>query len=109
MRRGSITHSHDYDRSMTIDSSMPLGDVKAHLSEVVDQVEREHDRVVITRHGRPAAVVMSADDLASLEETLAVLGSPATLARVRESLAEHADGDAEPLGKDAALDLLRRP
>ena len=38
---------------------MALKDVKDHLSEVVDQVEREHDRVVITKHGRPAAVVLS--------------------------------------------------
>ncbi len=37
---------------------MALKDVKDHLSEVVDQVEREHDRVVITKHGRPAAVVV---------------------------------------------------
>ncbi len=46
---------------------MALRDVKNHLSEVVDQVEREHDRVVITKHGRPAAVVVSVDDLASVE------------------------------------------
>ena len=55
---------------------MALRDVKNHLSEVVDQVEREHDRVVITKHGRPAAVVVSVDDLASLEETLDIAGRP---------------------------------
>ena len=43
---------------------MALKDVKNRLSEVVDRVEREHDRVVITKHGRPAAVVVSVDDLA---------------------------------------------
>ncbi|MFZ1286890.1 MAG: type II toxin-antitoxin system Phd/YefM family antitoxin, partial [Candidatus Phosphoribacter sp.] len=49
---------------------MALRDVKNRLSEVVDQVEREHGRVVITRHGKPAAVVISTEDLESLEETL---------------------------------------
>ncbi|MCH8612554.1 type II toxin-antitoxin system Phd/YefM family antitoxin [Arsenicicoccus dermatophilus] len=50
--------------------------MKNHLSEVVDQVERQHDRVVITRRGKPAAVVVIADDLASLEETLAIVSRP---------------------------------
>lgn len=48
-----------------------LADVKAHLSEVVDEVESTHERIVITRHGRPAAAVLGVDDLDTLEETLA--------------------------------------
>jgi prevent-host-death family protein len=40
------------------------------LSEVVERLEREHGRVVITKHGRPAAVVLSVADLEGLEETL---------------------------------------
>ena len=67
---------------------MALRDVKNHLSEVVDQVEREHDRVVITKHGKPAAVVVSVDDLASLEETLEVAGRPKLMRQIRESLLE---------------------
>lgn len=55
---------------MTTDS---LRNVKDRLSEFVDRVGREHDRVVITRNGRPAAVLISPDDLESLEETLALL------------------------------------
>lgn len=41
---------------------MPLAEVKNRLSEVVDEVEREHARVVITKHGRPAAVPLSKDE-----------------------------------------------
>lgn len=61
---------------MSVEAAMALRDVKNRLSEVVDQVEREHDRVVITRHGKPAAVVISADDLESWEETLKVVSRP---------------------------------
>ena len=86
---------------------MALRDVKNRLSEVVDQVEREHDRVVITRHGKPAAVVISTDDLASLEETLEVVSRPKLLAQVRESLTEIAAGDAEVRTKDEILAALR--
>lgn len=86
---------------------MPLRDVKNRLSEVVDQVEREHDRVVITKHGRPAAVVMSIDDLASLEETLDIAGRPRLMRQIRASLAELAAGETEVLSKDELLSTLR--
>lgn len=85
---------------------MALRDVKNRLSEVVDQVEREHDRVVITRHGKPAAVVISTDDLASLEETLEVMSRPKLIAQVRDSLADLAAGEAEVLGKEEVLASL---
>ena len=77
------------------------------LSEVVDQVEREHDRVVITRHGKPAAVVIITDDLASLEETLEVVSRPKLVAQVRDSLAELASGEAAVLSKEDILATLR--
>lgn len=88
---------------MTVSGPMALRDVKNHLSEVVDQVEREHDRVVITKHGRPAAVVISIDDLASLEETLEIAGRPRLMEQIRDSLGELATGEADVLTKDALL------
>jgi antitoxin YefM len=71
----------------------PLRSVRDHLSELVDRVEREHDRVMITRNGREAAVLISAQDLAELEETLAVLGDPDALADIREADAAYQQGD----------------
>lgn len=93
--------------AMSIDTSMALRDVKNRLSEVVDQVERQHDRVVITRHGKPAAVVISTDDLASLEETLEVVSRPKLIAQIRDSLAELTAGEAEVLSKTDILAALR--
>jgi prevent-host-death family protein len=92
---------------MSSSSQMPLKDVKNHLSEVVDQVEREHDRVVITKHGHPAAVVVSIDDLESLEETLRVMARPRLVSQIRDSLAQLERGEAEVLAKDDVLNLLR--
>jgi prevent-host-death family protein len=85
---------------------MALKDVKNRLSEVVDQVEREHDRVVITKHGGPAAVVVSIDDLESLEETLDVMAKPRVVSQIRDSLADLESGEVEVLSKDQALELL---
>jgi len=53
--------------------TLPLAEIKAHLSEIVDRVEREHERVVLTRHGRPAAVILSPADLEALDDTLDLL------------------------------------
>lgn len=91
---------------MSVSEQMPLADVKNRLSEVVDRLEREHGRVVITKHGHPAAVVMSVDDLESLEETLDVMDSAALLADIRESLAELSVADAAVLTKEEALNLI---
>ena len=52
--------------------TLPLSVVKARLSELVDRIASEDDRIVLTRNGRPVAVLVSAHDLESLEETLAV-------------------------------------
>jgi prevent-host-death family protein len=85
---------------------MPLAEVKNRLSEVVDRLEREHGRIVITKHGRPAAVVLSIDDLDSLEETLDVMSTRAVLDDIQEALAELQTGAATVLSKDDALRII---
>lgn len=71
----------------------PLRKVRDHFSDIVDRVEHEHERVTVTRNGRPAAIIISPDDLAQLEETLDVLGDPKALADIREADAAYARGD----------------
>jgi antitoxin YefM len=88
MRSGSAadapTYLHNPDRSATIVTMTvePLRDVRNHFSDVVDRVEHEHERVTVTRNGRPVAVIISPEDLEGLEETLAVLSDPEALGRV---------------------------
>ncbi len=93
---------------MSAAEQLPLADVKNRLSEVIDRLEREHGRVVITKHGRPAAVVLSIDDLESLEETLDVLDSPALIADIREALTDLGATGADVLTKDEALGMITR-
>lgn len=87
-------------------ASEPLRSVRDHLSEFVDRVEQQHERVTITRNGRDAAVLISPDDLAELEETLSVLGDPEALADIREADAAYIRGDV--LRGVAAVRGLRR-
>lgn len=84
----------------------PLRSVRDHLSEVVDRVERQHERVIITRNGHDAAVVISTEDLAQLEETIAVLSDSEALADLREADAAYVRGDVIR-GVDAVRRLAR--
>ena len=81
----------------------PLRSVRDHLSELIDRVEREHDRVVITRNGRETAVLISAADLAELEETLSVLSDAEALADIRDADAAYMRGDVV-----RGIDAVRR-
>ena len=63
------------------------------LSEFVDRVDREHERIVVTLNGRPAAVMISPDDLDSLEETLAILSDTEAVQALAEAEAAVASGD----------------
>lgn len=92
---------------LVMSETLPLSYVKAHLSELTDRIEGEHDRVVVTRKGRPAAVLLSPDDLEGLEETLAVLSDPELMRQVRKGEAAIEAGDTATV-EDLQADLKRR-
>lgn len=77
--------------------TIPFTEAKTRLSELFDLVEREHTRLTVTRNGRPAAVLISPDDLDSLEETLEILSDRELADSLRRSRREAASGMAEPL------------
>lgn len=70
-----------------------LRSFRDHLAAAFDKVEREHERIIVTRNGRPAAVLISIDDLAQLEETADVHSDPGALADIAEGRAAYARGD----------------
>jgi antitoxin YefM len=75
-------------------TTLPLGEVKTHLSELVGRVHDHHERVTVTVHGRPSAVLVAIEDLERLEETLAILRDAETMSRLAESDAELARGES---------------
>ncbi len=85
-------------------TTMPLGEVKMHLSELVSRVHDHHERVTVTVHGRPSAVLLATEDLERLEETLAILRDTETVSRLAAS--ELARG--ESILADELADAMRR-
>jgi len=91
--------------------TLPLATVKARFSEIVDRVSCQQDRVIVTRNGQPAAVLVSTDDLESLEETLATMSDRSLVAQIRESEKAAARGE-EGVGLDklrVSLEQRRTP
>jgi len=84
-------------RILVMSETLPLSDVKAHLSELVDRVEGQQDRVTITRNGRPAAVLVSPDDLESLEETLEIMSDRSLMESIAEGREATRRGDVHSL------------
>ena len=91
-KRRALTASH-FGRHNCGVTIRPLRTARDHLSELIDRVEREHDRVVITRNGHDVAVLISPEDLQQLEETLSVLSDAHALADIREADAAYQRGD----------------
>jgi antitoxin YefM len=97
-------------RILVMSETLPLSSVKARLSELVDRVEAQHDRVVLTRNGKPAAVLLSPEDLEGLEETLALLSDPGVMAQIRESRQSLTAGEGATLADlRASIDRRRNP
>ncbi|MEO6318652.1 MAG: type II toxin-antitoxin system Phd/YefM family antitoxin [Acidimicrobiales bacterium] len=74
-------------------STLPLSDAKARLSEIAEEVDRTHQRVQITKNGRSYVVLISAEDLESMEATLELLSDPDAVRRVQQAKADIEQGD----------------
>jgi antitoxin YefM len=85
---------------------LPLGDVKSHLSELVGRVHDHHERVTVTVHGKPSAILIAPEDLEALEETLEIMRDATTMNRLAESDAELARG--EYVSAEELAEAMRR-
>jgi antitoxin YefM len=72
---------------------LPLSEVKAHLSEIAEEVATTHERVQVTKNGRDYVVLIAAEDLESMEATLELLSSPQAQARIASAEEDVARGD----------------
>lgn len=66
--------------------TMPLSEVKATLNRLVDEVRERDEEIVITKNGRPVAVLLSADEVESWKETVAVREDRDLMEEIRRGL-----------------------
>ncbi len=66
--------------------TLSLSEAKAKLSSLVEDVERRDEEVVITRNGRPAAVLVSPDEYESWRETLAIRSDKDLMREIKAGL-----------------------
>ena len=77
--------------------TVPVREFRTHLADLLDEVADRREHVTITRHGRPAAVLVPVDEYQALEETAEILSDEDTLAAIRRGLDDLATGEITPL------------
>jgi prevent-host-death family protein len=67
--------------------TLPLSEAKAKLSNLVEKIATHDEEIVITRNGKPAAVLVSPDEYESWKETVAIRRNAALSAEIKSGLA----------------------
>ena len=101
--------AHGCVTTIVVMSTQSLATVKAHFSQVIDDVAGTHERVTVTKNGSPVAVILAVEDYESMMETLEILSDRQAVADVREAEQQMAQG--EVYGEDQVRAALagRRP
>ena len=68
--------------------TLSLKEARNQFSDIVDRAGRLSERVVVTRNGRPEAVVMGVDEFESWVETLELLSNPKAVKSLKQGLKE---------------------
>ena len=65
--------------------TMPISEVKTRLPELVTGVAEQEEEIVVTRNGKPAAVLVNFAEYERLKDSLDVLSDSALMSQIRES------------------------
>ncbi|MBS1883815.1 MAG: type II toxin-antitoxin system Phd/YefM family antitoxin [Actinobacteria bacterium] len=79
--------------SRLVAKTVPVRELRANLSSLLDEVSDRRDHVLVTRNGVPVAALVPIDEYEALEETAEVLSDPAALAALEEGLGEIERGE----------------
>jgi antitoxin YefM len=72
--------------------TMPISEVKTRLPELVTGVAERDEEIVVTRNGKPAAVLVNYDEYERLKDTLDVLSDPHLMKQIGQSKKFYAKG-----------------
>jgi antitoxin YefM len=77
--------------------TVPVRELRANLSSLLDAVTDRRDHVLVTRNGVPAAALVPIDEYEALEETAEILSDPAAITALDEGLGEIERGETVTL------------
>lgn len=95
---------YTFDMAKTV----PVREFRSQLSDLLDQVADRREHVTITRHGRPAAVLIPVAEYEALEETAEILSDDAALDAINQGLADLAADDVVSLNEVREEQAARR-
>ena len=77
---------------------LPIIEARKQLTSLPEELARhpETGALVVTRHGKPVLAIMHWDLFETITETLEVMGDPALMALLRQSLKEADAGQVVP-------------
>ena len=77
--------------------NVTLKNLRPKLPRIIDEVDSKMDRFIVTKRGRPVALIISVDDYESLLETLDVLSDAGLMKKIKKAEAEVRKGNVKAL------------
>lgn len=78
---------------------LPISDIRMNLPNLVDQVNKKGERIIITVNGKPKAIMINPEELESLEETAEILAIPGAKKAIKKGEIQIKQGKTIPLSK----------
>lgn len=79
--------------------SVTLKTLRPSLPKIIDEIDSKMDRFIVTKRGRPVALIMSIDDYESIIETLDILSDSGLMKRIKQAQADIKNGNVKTLDK----------
>ena len=78
---------------MVMTTTTSMAGAKSHLSAIAASAELTRERTIITKNGRPAAIIIGIDDFEGMEMTMEILRDPVAMEQIRVGVAAVARGE----------------
>ena len=79
--------------------TIAISDLRTNLPSLINQVSEGLKRLIVTVSGKPKAVVMSVEEMESLEETAEILAIPEALEKIKKGVAQAKKRQGIPLAQ----------
>ena len=72
--------------------TITLKELRPKLPQIIQEIDSKMDRFIITKRGKPAALMMAVEDFESIMETLEIMSDRKLMKKIRRSQEEIKEG-----------------